>query len=134
MIIKGPYTHSSGGLKGRKYVNIFHEDGRKTSKLYSRHLMEQHLGRELGFDETVDHINEDPTDDRIENLQVLSRKKNAEKSAKLRRPIEYLDLICSYCGSSFRREARFVRHSVKQGKSGPYCGRSCAGRASHKRA
>jgi hypothetical protein len=35
--------------------------------------MEAHLGRELQPDEVVHHINGDSTDDRLENLQVLSR-------------------------------------------------------------
>lgn len=42
--------------------------------------MEVHLGRVLNYpDETVDHINNDPMDNRIENLQILSRSENAKK-------------------------------------------------------
>ena len=37
-----------------------------------RHLMEAHLGRSLTSDECVHHINENPGDNRIENLQVMS--------------------------------------------------------------
>jgi hypothetical protein len=42
-------------------------------QLYSRALMEGHLGRHLLSSEIVHHVNEDPTDDRIENLQVVTR-------------------------------------------------------------
>ncbi len=38
-----------------------------------RHIMEQHLGRKLGFNEVVHHINEDTRDNRIENLQLMTR-------------------------------------------------------------
>jgi hypothetical protein len=37
-----------------------------------RHIMEQHLGRKLEKWEHVHHINDDPSDNRIDNLQVLS--------------------------------------------------------------
>lgn len=40
---------------------------------YYRGVMEAHLGRELRDDEIVHHVNGDPSDDRIENLQVVTR-------------------------------------------------------------
>jgi len=45
----------------------------KVVKPLPRILMEEHLGRELTYDEVVHHINEDPKDNSIENLQVMSR-------------------------------------------------------------
>ncbi len=39
-----------------------------------RHIMETHLGRELGADEQIHHINGNPLDNRIENLEVLDCK------------------------------------------------------------
>lgn len=42
-------------------------------QLYSRCLMEAELGRHLTFNEVVHHRNGDPTDDRLENLEVMSR-------------------------------------------------------------
>ncbi len=38
-----------------------------------RLVVEKHLGRYLTPDEVVHHINENPSDDRIENLQVMSQ-------------------------------------------------------------
>jgi len=54
--------------------------------LEHRLVMEQMLGRYLKMDEHVDHINQDKTDNRPDNLQVLtprehSRKTNADKEA-----------------------------------------------------
>ena len=39
----------------------------------SRHIMEQHLGRSLEDDEVVHHINGDTLDDRLENLQLMTK-------------------------------------------------------------
>jgi len=40
---------------------------------YSRRLMEKHVGRNLSRNEIVHHINGDQTDDRIENLEIITR-------------------------------------------------------------
>jgi hypothetical protein len=87
--------------------------------------MEQHLGRELESWEHIDHINDDCTDDRIENLQILSQAENSRKSAKGE---ELIEIICLRCGKSAIKKARYVRHNKNQGKAGPYCSRHCAGK------
>lgn len=40
---------------------------------YYRAVVEAHLGRDLRPDEVVHHLNGDHTDDRLENLQVVTR-------------------------------------------------------------
>jgi hypothetical protein len=126
MKIYGPYTRKDG----RKHVVIIYDDGRRQTKSYPRLLMEQHLGRELTKDETVDHINNDFTDDRIENLQLLSLVDNVSKAAKLRTRKTY-KFMCPCCGIEAEKFFDQVKHNWNKDKSGPYCSRKCAGKATY---
>lgn len=45
--------------------------------LEHRLVMEAHLGRRLTTDEVVHHLNEDPSDNRVENLAVMSQTEHA---------------------------------------------------------
>ena len=49
-----------------------------------RYIMEQHLGRLLKSNEIIHHINGDCSDDRIENLKVMTRSTHASLHQKLK--------------------------------------------------
>lgn len=51
----------------------------RTSVRYARAVMEAHLGRRLEPHELVHHINGDSTDDRIENLELVSHAEHYER-------------------------------------------------------
>lgn len=125
MRVYGPYKRKDG----RKHVIILNDDGTRFTQSYPRYLMEQYLNRKLLDDECVDHINEDFTDDRIENLQLLTREQNAAKNMATR-PAKIYKFICTICGKAAEKRLNQVVSNWNKGRDGPFCSRSCAGKAS----
>ena len=121
--VYGPYWHKQ---EGRRIVFVLWKGKPRTSTSYARYLMSVKLGRILEPSEQVDHINNDKTDDRIENLQILNHAENVEKSAKGRAMV---NLQCPQCGVGFTRERRQT-HLVKGGRP-TCCSKSCGGKHSH---
>ena len=76
-IIYGPYKRKDG----RKHL-VLYDTGIKSKQTvsYPKYLVEQHYRITLKDNETVDHINNDFSDDSLENLQVLDRATNIRKA------------------------------------------------------
>jgi len=76
--VYGPYIRKDG----RKIVGLYDTKSRiKTTRQYSKVKLEVYLKRKLVGDETVDHIDQNSSNDHIQNLRVLSRKENARRSS-----------------------------------------------------
>lgn len=123
--IHGPYA---SGKQNRKRVLLYFKDGSRTTKSWARYLYEREHG-EIDPSLTVDNIDEDCSNDSLDNLQLLTRSENSKKSAAngkngIRK--KYTG-TCPNCGAYFTRYLNRVRHNRKQGKAGPFCGKSCAG-------
>ena len=62
----------------RKYVKLW-GNGKECGTSYARYLYTVHLGEMIPDHLEVDHINNNPFDDRIDNFQLLSPKENKDK-------------------------------------------------------
>ena len=125
MKVYGPYIRKKDG---RKHVVIYDPTAtpKRTTVSYPKYLMEQHLGRKLTDDETVDHIDEDYTNDAISNLRIIPRADNAKRSSP---KMILVDGQCAMCGVTFtltRAQMKLERQGRKC--AGPFCSRQCRGR------
>lgn len=119
----GPYLNTK---QNRRFVTICNKQtGKTTQKTYAKYLMEVHLGRELGRDETVDHIDRDKLNDVIGNLQILSPKEHAKADSKT---VNLVEVNCAWCNEKFHRSPRFMRMRASCNQAGPFCSGSCRGK------
>lgn len=119
--IYGPYLRKDG----RQHLVIV-EDNKKYTISYPKWLMENHLKRKLESWETVDHIDNNPLNNDLTNLQILSRADNARKSVVY---AEQIQLKCKYCGSLFfKRKAVELYERIIRKKDGPFCSKQCVGK------
>lgn len=82
------------------YIVLVFAGGKK--KPEHRHLMELHLGRALTPNEVVHHRNEEKMDNRIENLQVMTRAEHASYHGKMTRWSHDYD-CCVVCHTTERK-------------------------------
>lgn len=69
------HSHWKGGIIDSKGYKRIYVNGKRY--LEHRYVMEQYLGRKLTLDEDVHHINKVKLDNRIDNLQVLTKKEHS---------------------------------------------------------
>lgn len=95
---------------------------------YARYLMGVKLGYEVPSNYQVDHINNDKTDDRIENLQLLTLEENRLKEHwwLIENQVCY-GFECINCGTKFILLARKVREKINNGQKYAFCSSRCAG-------
>ena len=135
--LKFPYTEDfkAGYLninkEPRRVVTLIGKKGGRSSTAYARYLVSVDLGRYLGQDEQVDHIDDDAMNDVLSNLQILSVQENMVKRNKnLGIVRSFITLKCPICKIEFTKESRNLKHKISNGKT-PTCSRSCGGKWGH---
>lgn len=76
-------TWKGGKTRSRKGYVVLRNDGDVIFE--HRAVMEEHIGRKLAEDEVVHHINGDKTDNRLENLQLMTRGEHSTMHNKRRK-------------------------------------------------
>ncbi len=102
----------------RRTVVLYNSGKDRSSVSYARYLMSVKLGRYLSRQEHVDHIDNDKTNDVLENLQILTPKENSRKQG--RSVAVFYECICPACGGDFKLPANQAYN-----KFFPTCSRSC---------
>lgn len=107
----------------RRVATLRKADGTQTSMSYAKYLYTSHYKCDVADGDQVDHINGDKMDDRIENLQVISRQYNNRKD---RLGQERILRKCPVCGVEFL----FLKRNLSSHPE-PCCSRRCGGIKSH---
>lgn len=95
-----------------------HPNSKKNGYIYQHRLiLERVLKRFLTSEEFVHHINGIKDDNRIENLELTTRKVHGKIHKK---QIKFMEIICQYCKNHFS-----VTENYYNKKNPKYCSRLC---------
>lgn len=117
------YTNKDGRIR----IIIKNNNGIITSKSYPRMLMEEKLGRPLTPNEDVHHIDGNPLNNNLDNLEIkIHGEHQKEHSTKY-----YNKLIeCDVCGKSFiwtgKQQSGYYRDLKRHKHRGKTCSKRCA--------
>lgn len=103
---------------------VTYADGSKRTVYEHREVMESVIGRPLTRGEHVHHRDHCRSNNGLDNLELLT----AQEHGRLHGEIVRMVLQCLRCRVWFKRRANDERGNRKKGKTGPFCGRSCAGK------
>ena len=117
------YNIVSCGRHVGSYRRVTLTCSKRKTVLEHRMVMEHYLQRYLLKKEVVHHIDEDPSNNHITNLKLLSYSDH-NKLHKCKNNI--VEIKCAYCGSYFFREKRIIDYKKHQGQVDFYCNNKCS--------
>lgn len=97
--------------------------------LMHRVIVENNIGRILGKDEVVHHINGDKKDNRFENLEIMNSSEHNLIHYKQNYPNgkPMIDFVCENCGIQFKREKRNKQRGLRI-----FCSKKCSSKFYYK--
>lgn len=102
------YGYLLTNRENRKTVILYNSEKDRSTTSYARYMMSVFLKRFLLKTEHVDHIDNDKTNDIIENLQLLSPKENSNKQSKVRGRM-WVKIKCPVCDDIFHKKANVTQ-------------------------
>ena len=114
---------------GRKRVVLYNSENDISGMTYARYLMCVKLKTILPTELEVDHVNDDKSDDSIDNLQILTKQQNI-----LKQKINYVlneqvcyGYHCAYCETAFILTESEVNKRKNQSKTNlVFCSKECS--------
>ena len=105
---------------GRLRCVLVYKDGHKENISYPKLLMEEKLGRKLLPNEQVHHVDENPLNNNLDNLELTTLGEHQRMHSKF---IEYEE-ICEWCNKEFVVTKKH-HHNHRKGTK-YFCSKSCA--------
>ena len=118
--IYGPYAAKDGRLR----IIGVDTKGVKHTISYPKYLIELHLGRYLEKNEQVDHIDGNPLNNDISNLQIKLLGEHQSLDVLKNKDIT---VTCTFCNKTFTIKGSKV-HCRNRHSSGYFCSKQCSGK------
>lgn len=114
--------------ENRRVITLNSESGVTFTMTYARYLMSVKIGQEIPDGFEVDHINNDKTDDRIDNLQILTAEQNRLKQAwwYSAMVVQWTIIPCDHCKELFYITQGEINNRLRKGVQHLFCSRSCS--------
>ena len=111
----------------RKYIHLRTFNNKNKILSYARYLYGIKLGYEVPSEYEVDHKDNNPFNDTINNLQLLTKVENIKKYRQFYRDNiqEFKYLTCNNCEKEFRITKAEYESKIKDGVTNFYCNRNC---------